>query len=533
MHIKFFSFGKGGGTAPTKYLTDEAVYKSGELVVRDPLPEVLRGDAAMTRSLIGSSQNEWKYTSGVIAFHADDAPTEAQQQQVMNDFERLAFAGLESDQYNILWVRHTHEGNVELHMVTPRLELDSGKSFNIAPPGHLAAFDALRDAWNYEQGWARPDDPARQKLLSQNDKPRSPQLTERKAARVEITDWLIQRVESGLIKDRDDVLESLKEIGQITRAGKDYISVKPEGFTQAIKLKGALYDEKFSAEAIRNLTAEIRSGQPANPELAATAAREAREALERHIRARSTYNTQRYKPISQKVERTANHDAGRDAESTGRVDSSSGFQHKSSSDEPALELAQGDSAEPISLSHYLERKLGANRIKNPPIYQSESGGYSEPKYPKYIAHGIGVFQRERNPVFNNAKRTKSGCLQDEIRELGNQIQQIIKVGYDRARDTINRVITSVRDRIEAARDSFFRASKQLAGNGQQLATAAKQFDTSARTIEQTAADGNESIQRNQQTFSQGMAVVRSKRTDKLQQLKIGINLVESDADFQP
>lgn len=541
MHIKFFSFGKGGGTAPTKYLTDEAVYKSGALVVRDPLPDVLRGDAAMTRSLIDSSQNEWKYTSGVIAFHADDAPTEAQQQQVMDDFERLAFAGLEPDQYNILWVRHAHEGNVELHMVTPRLELNTGKSFNIAPPGHLVAFDALRDAWNYEQSWARPDDPARQRLLSQNEKPRSPQLEDRKTARQEITDWLIQRVELGIITDRDDVLESLKEIGQITRAGKDYISVKPEGFTQAIKLKGALYDEKFSAETIRNLASEIGSGQSANPELAATAAREAREALERHIRARAEYNSKRYsgrdnapKPahraVSQAPETTADHPAGRDAESTRRVDSSSGFQHKSSSEEPALELAQRDSTEPIGLSRYLERELGTDSLLDERSDQLKSGSYSEPKYPKYIAHRIGVFQRERNPVFNNAKRADRGCLQNEIRKLGNQIQQIIQVGYDRARNTINRVITSVRDRIEAARDSFFRASKRLAGNGQQLATAAKQFDTSTRTIEQTAAQGDESIQRNQRTFSQGMATVRGNRTDELQRLKAGINLSEYAAE---
>lgn len=162
--------------------------------------------------------------------------------------------------------------------------------------------------------------------------------------------------------------------------------------------------------------------------------------------------------------------------------------------------------------------------------QLKSGSYSEPKYPKYIAHRIGVFQRERNPVFNNAKRADRGCLQNEIRKLGNQIQQIIQVGYDRARNTINRVITSVRDRIEAARDSFFRASKRLAGNGQQLATAAKQFDTSTRTIEQTAAQGDESIQRNQRTFSQGMATVRGNRTDELQRLKAGINLSEYAAE---
>lgn len=214
---------------------------------------MLRGEPSQTRALIDSSENEWKYTSGVIAFHADDAPTEEQQQQVMDDFERLAFAGLEPDQYDILWVRHTHEGNIELHMVTPRLELHSGKALNIAPPGHSAAFDALRDAWNHENGWARPDDPERQRLVSTPENTQNPLLAERKTAREDITNWLVQRVESGAVQNREDILESLAEIGEITRSGKDYISVKPEGFDRAIRLKGALYEEKFNADSIREL----------------------------------------------------------------------------------------------------------------------------------------------------------------------------------------------------------------------------------------------------------------------------------------
>lgn len=539
MHVKFFPTGKGGGKGPTKYLTDEAIYKDGELIVRDPLPEVLRGDVSITRSLIDSSKNEWKYTSGVIAFHADDSPTEAQQQQVMDDFERLAFAGLEPDQYNILWVRHTHEGNVELHMVTPRLELESGKALNIAPPGHSAAFDSLRDAWNYEQGWARPDDPARQKLLSQNEKQRSPQLTERKKAREEITDWLMQRVESGLIKDRDDVLESLKEIGQITRAGKDYISVKPEGFTQAIKLKGALYDEKFSAEAVRNLAAEIGSRQSENPEFAARAAREAREELERHVRARSEYNSKRYsgrdnapeqahRAVSQEHETTADYHAGRDPEQASSLDSSAGLKHESSSDKPPLVMVKSDSTEPSSLSSHLERELGADALVDEQSNQLKSGNNPEPADAGELAYRGQFLERQQRTIPHDEKRTRT--LQDQIGRLGSEIKQIIKVGYDRVRDKIDSVITSLRDRIEAARESFSRASEQLANNSKQLATTAGQFDTSTRTIEQTATDSHESIQRNKPVFNRGIAAMRGNRTDEIQRFKTDINLSDYAAE---
>ncbi|MEB6138280.1 relaxase/mobilization nuclease domain-containing protein, partial [Klebsiella pneumoniae] len=60
------------------------------------------------------------------------------EQAIIDRFEAVAFAGLESDQYNILWVRHEHANHHELHFVTPRVELSSGKSLNIRPPGELA-----------------------------------------------------------------------------------------------------------------------------------------------------------------------------------------------------------------------------------------------------------------------------------------------------------------------------------------------------------------------------------------------------------
>ncbi len=44
-----------------------------------------------------------------------------------------------------------------LHILVPRFELTSGKSLNIAPPGHQKYFDALRDYFNIKKNWARPD----------------------------------------------------------------------------------------------------------------------------------------------------------------------------------------------------------------------------------------------------------------------------------------------------------------------------------------------------------------------------------------
>lgn len=114
-------------------------------VTREPLPEVMRGNPDRTEALIDASRHQWTYRAGVISFAVTDAPTEEQQTEVMDRFERLDFAGLDPTQYEVLWVRHTHEDRVELYFCTPRLELTSGRSLNIAPLGRKNERKPRRD----------------------------------------------------------------------------------------------------------------------------------------------------------------------------------------------------------------------------------------------------------------------------------------------------------------------------------------------------------------------------------------------------
>ena len=112
MYMKVFPHGQGSGAMPTEYLTRKD-YPGRD----DQPPEVLRGDPELTALLIDSLDTKWKFTAGVLSWHPDDAITPQQEQKVMDDFENLAFAGLDSDQRNILWVRHQHAGHHELHFV--------------------------------------------------------------------------------------------------------------------------------------------------------------------------------------------------------------------------------------------------------------------------------------------------------------------------------------------------------------------------------------------------------------------------------
>lgn len=161
MYMKVFPHGRGNGSAPTRYLVRP------DYPGRDAHPpEVLRGDVERTRALIDSLDTTWRFTAGVLSWHPEDTVTPEQEQRVMDDFEAVAFAGLEEDQRAILWVRHSHAGHHELHFVIPRVELSRGRAFNPCPPGWQKDFDVFRDLHNVREGWAKPDDPQRARLCT-------------------------------------------------------------------------------------------------------------------------------------------------------------------------------------------------------------------------------------------------------------------------------------------------------------------------------------------------------------------------------
>ena len=103
-----------------------------------------------------------KYTSGVIAWAPEDRPTDAEIEAVLDKFEKTAWAGLEPDRYAWTAVEHRERGGgVHVHVLAARYDLETGKSLNIAPPGWRKTYGPLRDAFNHQHGWSRPDDPAR------------------------------------------------------------------------------------------------------------------------------------------------------------------------------------------------------------------------------------------------------------------------------------------------------------------------------------------------------------------------------------
>lgn len=293
MLIKFTSGGRGGGGTIAQYLT--APDREG----RDHAPpEVLRGDMGRTRDLIDSIDRKWSYTHGVVSFALEDAPTEDQQCLVMDELEALAFAGLDPEQYDITWVRHQHTegGRVELHFVTPRMELTTGKALNIAPPGWESTFRPLRDFLNHSHGWARPDDPERARELH-SAPVRDLEGFSLREGREALHGLLTSLIGAGVIQDRAGMVAALEDAGMtIPRQGKDYITVQDPETEERFRLKGRIYEKDwtYDAELDRAAASATRRADDRDrgPDLGR--AEEARRELEARIGSRADFHARRY-----------------------------------------------------------------------------------------------------------------------------------------------------------------------------------------------------------------------------------------------
>ncbi len=265
--------------------------------IRNPLPEVLHCNPDQTRDLIDASPNKWSFTAGVISFAESDDPSPAAQQEAIELFEALAFAGLDRDQYDCLWVRHSHEGNVELHFCTPRLELSTGKALNIAPPGHENAFASLRDLLNKTHGWADPLESERAREVRATI-----EAPTRAQGREALHDWILDQISVGTITDRASMIDALTDAGfEIPRASKNYITAKDPDTGERWRLKGEIFHDDWQAEPPRR---EIERGPGDNTQrprrLDGISARELQERFQQHCDQRAAYNRDRYQVLSER-----------------------------------------------------------------------------------------------------------------------------------------------------------------------------------------------------------------------------------------
>ena len=299
MHIKFLARGTGSARAAADYLLG-ARDATGQL--REGV-EVLQGDPHRVAAVADALAFEHKYTSGVIAWAPDDTPTDAQIGAVLDAFEQTAWAGLEPDRYAWAAVAHRErDGGVHVHVLAARCDLETGRSLNIAPPGWQKTFDPLRDAFNAEQGWSRPDDPARARVQQPGHRAYVEAAHLRAGLALEpaprdlIRDYLLQRVEHGTVRNRADIVAALWEAGlEVPRQGQDYLTALDPTTGDRWRLKGELYAHDFKRERLDRAIAETAGDRaPGDRGVDRERARAARRELAARCEQRAAYHRARY-----------------------------------------------------------------------------------------------------------------------------------------------------------------------------------------------------------------------------------------------
>ena len=303
VHIKFLDHGKGSAAHASAYVLDKFDHLGN---VRAGV-DVLRGDATTFNAICDSSPHLWKYTSGVIAWSKEDDPTNEQIQEVLNDFEKHAFSGLDPSQYHLFAVLHTDEdGSKHIHVLAPRLDIQSGKSLNIAPPHHEKHFDSLRDYFNTKYQWSRPDDlllmkttqepnhiaklnaQAKNILTSQDLET----LTKKQFCKT-VDNYVKTLLKTQIVKNRAEIVSCIEQLeGVASVRAKQTVTVTLNNGKKH-RLSGDFYHEQFEIGLYsERLRAEAES-RPTASELATTL-RNAENVRDDYRAKRETYHQQHY-----------------------------------------------------------------------------------------------------------------------------------------------------------------------------------------------------------------------------------------------
>ena len=296
MIVKFFQRSKEKGSKPVNYFLGENKDRK--------FARVLSGDPIVTEHLINATKYEHKYKSGVLSFtERADEISEADKFKIMREFEQTLFPGLESDQYDILWIEHADKdidqnnpvGRLELNFLIPCQELRSGKRLQ---PYYAGADKARVNAWkniiNREvrtvdgQPLTDPDAPNRKRkvhnYIGAINRPSPHDITPKRAknkddldtsSRDALRDSINQhmmaelRARSSRLGDRKAVAHELTTgLGLVVeRTALSSITVSHRACTdkngkpQRIRLEGGIYRKDFDA---KDFTSKAQSDYETN-----------------------------------------------------------------------------------------------------------------------------------------------------------------------------------------------------------------------------------------------------------------------------
>ena len=216
MLVKFFKTKNGGSIAGINYLLNHRV--------KDETAFVLKGSEVITRQIVSNMTKKQKLCIGCLSFEETDIDLDIKQ-RFIDEFETLLF-GEYKERFNILWVQHIDKGRLELNFAIPKIDLESEMAFN---PYYDKKDRALIDTWqnlaNFKFNFNDPKDPAKAHMLQGSRK----EIGVIKDY-IELEKILTEKFINQEFACREDILKALKDSDmEVTRVGKDYISVKLPG----------------------------------------------------------------------------------------------------------------------------------------------------------------------------------------------------------------------------------------------------------------------------------------------------------------
>ncbi|GAA8614849.1 hypothetical protein HpDR69_08310 [Helicobacter pylori] len=244
MLVKFWGINQGGGDGDgsVNYLLNERVEQG--------TAKVLKGDANLTKSLLLSLTQKHKACVGCLSFEESNID-ENLKHELIESFEKALLTESMQNRYNILWVEHTDKGRLELNFVIPKIDLGKQKAFN--PYYHkvdLKRIDTWQNVVNLKYTFTNPKDLEKQQISNYHNT-KTPQGKAIFKNYKELDNYLYNAVTQGLLNSRAEIIELLQASNyEITRQGKDYISVKLPNQQKAKRLKGIIYDERFTEQRL-------------------------------------------------------------------------------------------------------------------------------------------------------------------------------------------------------------------------------------------------------------------------------------------
>lgn len=260
MILSFSSHGKGQGYGPVKYVCDEHKHNGEKRSVK---PEILRGDADETIALIDANKNSWKYTSLVISFTKEEFD-DLLAEQVLDEFEKFAFANLDKNDYTFLAVLHKDTDNPHIHIICPRQNLTTQTDLNIAPKQQQKQWhiwsDYVRDKFDLK---AIDNNSIDKSILSKSEKMglSKGNLSTHSKAKIELDKFIKQNISNEFVTSRQDIKKLLESIDLVEKVElkNNSMSIKIKGLNKNIRLEGGIYGSTITNRKHENFSREVKA----------------------------------------------------------------------------------------------------------------------------------------------------------------------------------------------------------------------------------------------------------------------------------